>query len=77
MEDDQVLADHAVLCLATIDDHGSFIGSRRVILARTNADPLSLKHFNSGSLEVVLQNLIGALAHLSLTIELEAASKDV
>lgn len=77
VENDHVLAHHAVLSLPPIDDHGALVSDSRVILAGADTNTLTLEHFYRASLQVVLQDLVRAFAHHSLTVELEATTEDI
>jgi hypothetical protein len=77
VEHDHVLCNHSVLSLATENNHRALIHHSRVILARANRHTFSLADFDAASFQVILEDLVCALAYLPLAIELEATAENV
>jgi len=77
MEDNHILRNHTILCLATKYNHRSLVDDCRVILTRTNRHTFGLAHFNATRFKVVLEDLVRAFTYLPLTIKLKATTKDI
>jgi len=72
-----LLGDHSVLRLPTIDNHRPLVSNGCVVLTRANANTFGLEDIDRLIDHIVLEDLVCALANLSLPIKLEAASKHI
>jgi len=72
-----LLGDHSVLRLPTIDNHRPLVSNGCVVLTRANANTFGLEDIDRLIDHIVLEDLVCALANLSLPIKLEAAPKHI
>lgn len=77
MEHYHLLGDHSVLRLPTIDNHRPLVSNGCVVLTRANANTFGLEDIDRLIDHIVLEDLVCALANLSLPIKLEAAPKHI
>lgn len=77
VEHQHVLAHHSVLSLTSVHDHWALIHDGWVILSRADWNSFGLHDLDVALLKIILQNLVGALAQLSLTVELEASAENI
>ena len=77
VQHNHLVVEDAALCLTTIHDHRLLVDCGAVILASTRRESgcLALRHLTL--IAVKLEQLVRALAHLSLLMEHEAAAKCV
>jgi hypothetical protein len=72
-----LLGDHSVLRLPAIDNHRPLVSNSCVVLTRANAHTFGLEDIDRLIDHIVLEDLVSALANLSLPIKLEAASEHI
>lgn len=71
----QILWNHTVFCLSSINKHRTFIDHCSMIFAGPNTDTFGFQDLNGLLLQIVLKHLVRALAHLSFTVEMKATSE--
>lgn len=76
MEDNHILANHAILSLTSVNHHTSLVSDSGVIFSRSDGNTFSLDHVNGGGLQIVLKHLISALSHLPLAVEMETTTEN-
>ena len=75
MQDEHLVEIGAVLGLTAIDNHTLKVHTGAVVLARDHREPFGFEHVNMHFVDVEDDHLVGALTHLPLFVEHEAASE--
>ena len=77
MANEHLVVEDAGLSLPAVHDHRLFVDCGCVVLSCARAEPGRFALSHTALVRIELKQLVGALAHLALRVEHEAAAEDV
>lgn len=75
VQDEHLVEVGAVLGLTAVHDHTLKVHARAVVLAGDHGEAFGFEHIDMHLIDIQDDHLVGALAHLTLLVEHEAAAK--
>jgi hypothetical protein len=76
MKNNHIVTNHSVFGLTAKNNHGTLIINSGVVFANANRDALCFQDIYSQVVTIVLNNLVSALPHLSLSVKHETTTKN-